>query len=76
VLDTLKSVGYKGHLTAEFVLPVDHTPLAALSEKQEADMSFTESDLKFIQDKGSGLISAADYDRAVLENITHLKKFL
>lgn len=76
VLDTLKSVKYKGHLTAEFVLHVDRTPLALVGEKREADMQFTEAALKFIQDLGSGLIPAADYDRAVLDNITHLKKFL
>ena len=34
---------------------------------------FTEADLKFIQEKGSGLIGAADYDKAVEANITHLK---
>ena len=39
-------------------------------------MEFTASDLKFIQDHGSGLISAAEYDRAVEENITHLNKLL
>lgn len=76
VLDTIKSIGYKGHLTAEFVLPIDRTPLAVSGEKREADMKFTEADLKFIQDHGSGLISAADYDKAVLDNITYLKKLL
>jgi sugar phosphate isomerase/epimerase len=76
VLQTLKSIGYKGHLTAEFVLTFDRTPLAVSSEKREADMRFTEADLKFIQDLGSGLIPAADYDRAVQDNITHLKALL
>jgi hypothetical protein len=36
-------------------------------------MEFTEADLKFIQELGSGLISAADYDRAVEASIKHLK---
>jgi len=36
-------------------------------------MEFTEADLKFIQEHGSGLISAADYDEAVEANIKHLK---
>ena len=76
VISTLKEVNYSGHLTAEFVLPVDRTPLAQLTEKKEADMEFTESDLKFIQDHGSGLISAAEYDRAVEQNINYLKKLL
>lgn len=44
-----------------------------LGEKHESDMQFTEADLKFIQEYGSGLIPAADYDRAVEANIKHLK---
>ncbi len=73
VISTLKSVNYQGHLTAEFVLQLDRTPLAVSGEKRESDMQFTEADLKFIQGRGSGLISAADYDRAVEANIRHLK---
>src|SRR6266511_512967 len=73
VISTLKSINYQGHLTAEFVLTIDRTPLALSSEKRESDMEFTEADLKFIQELGSGLISAADYDRAVEANIKHLK---
>jgi sugar phosphate isomerase/epimerase len=76
VLNTLKEVNYRGHLTAEFVLPVDRTPLARIHEKREADMQYTAADLKFIQDHGSGLISAADYDKAVEFNINYLKKYL
>ena len=48
-------------------------PSAGASEKRESDMEFTEADLKFIQELGSGLISAADYDRAVEANIKQLK---
>ncbi|MEP7340209.1 MAG: sugar phosphate isomerase/epimerase family protein [Acidobacteriota bacterium] len=73
VISTLKEAGYQGPLTAEFVLTIDRTPLAVSSEKRESDMEFTEADLKFIQEKGSGLISAADYDKAVESNIQHLK---
>ena len=75
VINTLKEIGYDGHLTTEFVIPVDRTPLARSSEKREDDMEFTAADLKFIQDHGSGLISAADYDKAVEDNINHLKKY-
>ncbi|MDX2033101.1 MAG: sugar phosphate isomerase/epimerase family protein [Blastocatellia bacterium] len=73
VLDTLKSIDYQGHLTAEFVLPLDRTPLAVSGEKHESDMEFTEADLKFIQEHGSGLIPAVDYDRAVEANWRRLK---
>jgi sugar phosphate isomerase/epimerase len=76
VLGALREAGYAGHLTAEFVLPIDRTPLATSGEKRESDMEFTAADLKFIQDHGSGLISAADYDRAVKDNIDHLKRYL
>jgi D-psicose/D-tagatose/L-ribulose 3-epimerase len=73
VITTLKEINYQGHLTAEFVLPIDRTPLATLGEKRESDMEFTEAELKFIQDKGSGLVSAAEYDRATQACIDHLK---
>ncbi|MGH9853157.1 MAG: sugar phosphate isomerase/epimerase family protein, partial [Blastocatellia bacterium] len=73
VISTLKSINYQGHLTAEFVLPIDRTPLAVSAEKRESDMQITEAGLKFIQDLGSGLITAAEYDRAVETNINHLK---
>jgi len=76
VLSAMKESGYTGHLTAEFVLPLDRTPLAMSAEKHESDMDFTAADLKFIQDKGSGLISAAEYDQAVADNINHLKRLL
>lgn len=76
VLATFKDIGYDNFLTAEFVLPVDRTPLSQLSEKEEADMKYTDADLKFIQDHGSGLISAAEYDRAVEFNIEYLKKLM
>ena len=76
VLSAMKQSGYEGHLTAEFVLPVDRTPLAVSAEKHESDMEFTAADLKFIQDKGSGLISAAEYDQAVADNINYLKRLL
>jgi sugar phosphate isomerase/epimerase len=73
VISTLKSINYQGHLTAEFVLTLDRTPVAAQGEKRESDMQFSEADLKFIQEMGSGLISAADYDRAVETSIRQLK---
>jgi len=73
VIDTLKSINYQGHLSAEFVLTIDRTPLAVRDEKPESDMELTAAHMKFIQYLGSGLINAADYDRAVEANIEHLK---
>lgn len=73
VVGVLKEINYQGHLTAEFVLQMDHTPTAEQTEKLESDMQFSEADLKFIKGHGSGLISAADYDAAVKASIDHLK---
>ncbi len=73
ILAALAEIGYEGHLTAEFVLTIDRTPLAVSAEKRESDMSFSDADLKFINDLGSGLISAADYDRAVSSSISFLR---
>ncbi len=75
IVNTLKAIKYKGRLTAEFVIPMDRTPLAKASETKEVDGQ-TDAGLKFIQEHGSGLISAADYDRATEQNINHIKKFL
>lgn len=76
VMGTLTDINYTGYITSEFVIPVDRTPLAKSAEQKEDDMEFTETDLKFIQDHGSGLISAAQYDKAVEENINNLRKLL
>ncbi|MEY4167721.1 MAG: hypothetical protein RIR52_1545 [Acidobacteriota bacterium] len=76
IVGALRDIGYDGHLTAEFVLTLDRTPIALMSEKRESDMTVTAEDLKFINDMGSGLISGADYDRAVETSIETLKRHL
>ena len=76
IVSALREIGYDGHLTAEFVLTLDRTPIALMSEKRESDMTVTAEDLKFINDMGSGLISGADYDRAVETSIQTLKSHL
>lgn len=73
VISTLKSINYQGHLTAEFVLPVDRTPLAASGVKDLSDSENTDAQSKFIRGLGSGAISADDYDASVEANIKHLK---
>jgi sugar phosphate isomerase/epimerase len=73
VINTLKSINYQGHLTAEFVLPVDRSPIAAQGEKSEGRVEAFEAGMNFFQDRSSGSISAAEYDRAVEANIKHLK---
>ncbi|NDD63071.1 MAG: sugar phosphate isomerase/epimerase [Acidobacteria bacterium] len=76
IVGALREIGYDGHLTAEFVLTLDRTPIALMSEKRESDMTITEADLKFINDMGSGLISGANYDHAVETSINTLKSHL
>ena len=76
IIGALREIGYAGHLTAEFVLTLDRTPIALMSEKHESDMTIHDADLKFINDMGSGLISGADYDQAVESSITHLRSRL
>ncbi len=76
IINALKSVKYKGHLTAEFVIPVDRTPIALAKEKKEDDIQMNAADIKFIEEHGSGLLGAADYDRATEQNINHIKQFL
>ncbi len=70
VLETLKSVNYQGHLTAEFVLFEDRSPLAATGASTATTATGAP---QFYQAHASGLLSPAEYDQAVKSNIDHLK---
>ncbi len=72
VVGILKEINYQGPMTAEFVLQMDRTQLAN-EGKNVSEIEASAADLKFIQEHGSGLISAAEYDACVEENIKHLK---
>ncbi len=72
VVSILKEINYQGPMTAEFVLQMDRTPLAN-EGKAVSEIEASAADLKFIQEHGSGLISAAEYDACVEANINHLK---
>ena len=72
VVSILKEINYQGPMTAEFVLQMDRTPLAN-EGKAVSEIEASAADLKFIQEHGSGLISAAEYDACVEANIKHLK---
>lgn len=72
VVSILKEINYQGPMTAEFVLQMDRTPLANQG-KAVSEIEASAADLKFIQEHGSGLISAAEYDACVEANINHLK---
>jgi len=73
VVETLKSVGYDGALTAEFVAPVDRTPANQYPnalETQPVDIS--DEQMQFILDHGSTTLSEEFYDWLVEKNANHL----
>ncbi len=79
IVSALKEVGYKGSLTAEFVNPVDRTKVARKPTAWSGTLTAegaSAAQLKFIQDHGSGVLSEAEYDKAVEETATFLKKLL
>jgi sugar phosphate isomerase/epimerase len=62
IVKTLKSIGYDGALTVEFVAPADRTPATQYPnalEKNPVDIS--PEQLKFIQDHGSSLLTEEFY---------------
>ena len=71
VIDTLKSFGYDGYLTVEFIVPVDRSPLAI----KQADIATEalEAGLKSVREHGSDLMSDAEYSRHVKNAIVHLR---
>ena len=71
IISTLKQAGYNNQLTAEFVVPMDRSPLAKKAEA--AGTSASESELKFIRDHGSDLMSDAAYSVHVENSIKHLR---
>ena len=71
IISTLKQAGYNNQLTAEFVVPMDRSPLAKKAEA--AGTSASEAELKFIRDHGSDLMSDAAYSVHVENSIKHLR---
>ena len=69
LIDTLKSVGYDGALTAEFVAPIDRTPAAPYPDAIETEpVDISPEQKKFIEDHGSSLLSEKFYNWLVEEN--------
>jgi sugar phosphate isomerase/epimerase len=62
IVQTLREVGYDGALTAEFVAPIDRTPVTPFVNQLETNPSnISAEQLKFIQDHGSSLLSEPFY---------------
>lgn len=69
VIGTLKTVGYDGALTTEFVAPVDRTPANPYPDAVETEpVDITPEQKKFIEDHGSSLLSEEFYSWLTEEN--------
>lgn len=66
IVGTLKTIGYDGALTVEFVAPVDRTPANQYPDAVETNpVDITPEQKKFIEDHGSSLISESFYNTLV-----------
>jgi len=74
-LEAMRGIGYQGCLTAEFVLPVDRSPLGARPASGSAAEG-PASDLQFIRDHGSDLLSEEEYGAAVAATARYLRPLL
>jgi sugar phosphate isomerase/epimerase len=62
IVQTLKAVGYSGALTAEFVAPIDRSPVTRYRNQLERNpTNISPEQLKFIQDHGSSVLSEEFY---------------
>jgi sugar phosphate isomerase/epimerase len=63
LVGTLKTIGYDGALTVEFVAPIDRTPANQYPNAIEKDpVDISPEQFKFIQEHGSNLLSEEFYD--------------
>jgi len=75
IIDTLKSVGYDGALTVEFVAPLDRTPANPYTNMLAAETAdMTPEERKFMIDHGTGDLSNEFYTWLVDETIKTLRK--
>jgi len=73
VIETLKSAGYDGALTAEFVAPIDRTPANPFPNALETKpVEISAEQMKFIEDHGSSTLSEEFYDWLTQKNAEHL----
>jgi sugar phosphate isomerase/epimerase len=75
IIDTLKSAGYDGALTVEFVAPLDRTPANPYTNMLAAETAdMTPEERKFMIDHGTGDLSNEFYTWLVDETIKTLRK--
>lgn len=78
LIEALRSIGYDGYLTSEFVMPIDRTPAAA-AEQEAEDASTAGASAgheKFLRDHGTGALSERYYDLLVQQSGEFLLKLL
>jgi len=77
ILGTLKSIGYDGALTVEFVAPLDRTPANPYKNAlEQGHVELSADQLKFIEDHGSGTLSDEFYTWLVNETVKTLRKHM
>jgi sugar phosphate isomerase/epimerase len=75
IIGTLKSIGYDGALTVEFVAPLDRTPANPYKNMLAAETAdMTPEERKFMIDHGTGDLSNEFYTWLVDETIKTLRK--
>jgi D-psicose/D-tagatose/L-ribulose 3-epimerase len=77
IISTLKSIGYDGALTVEFVAPIDRTPANRYKNalgKGEVELSADEE--KFMVDHGTGGLSNEFYTWLMQQTVTTLRKYM
>jgi sugar phosphate isomerase/epimerase len=77
IIGTLKSVGYDGALTVEFVAPLDRTPANPYPNMLETgNVELTPEERKFMVDHGTGDLSDEFYTWLVDETVKTLRKHM
>jgi sugar phosphate isomerase/epimerase len=77
IVATLKSIGYDGGMTLEFVTPVDRTPVTKWPNQVETKpVDISPEQLKFIEDHGSSLLSEEFYTEMVKRACQHMVPLL
>ena len=76
IVRALHTIGYEGHMTAEFVASLDRS---AISDREIGDASEAGGSVgmeKFLRDHSTGALPEVYYDRCAQESIEHLRAAL
>jgi len=79
IVSTLRSIGYDGAITSEFVMPIDRTPLVKQSGQEgkgAEEAGTTQGMEKFLRDHGTGMLSATLYDELVRSTAAVIRPLL